>query len=213
MDLNQGNMLQVTAKVTLAPSELREYRRLEALGDDVKGWLFDRNVAKDAIRLVWSEMTGERLFPSDIEVEPTAGGRFTAHRRGTSGQSYPPAAVDRAGAATVAVSVAGADVLGLALAVVGSPKSDEEKSTPLDVEEERLLAAFRGEPAEASSLRLRCAAWPWPGPRDCWGPMTWRPCASGASWRGPAPCWLLSWGMAMPEGRSRGARRRPGTAT
>jgi malonyl CoA-acyl carrier protein transacylase len=158
VDLNQGSMLQVTAKVTLTPSELREYRRLEALGDDARArsWLFDRNAAKDAIRLVWNEMTGERLFPSDIEVEALADGRFTAHRRGDSGQPFPPAAVDRAGAATVAVSAAGADVLGLALAVLGPPESDEGGISPPDAEEERLVAAFRGDPAEAS-LRLRCA--------------------------------------------------------
>ena len=84
VDLNQGSMLQVTAKVTLTPSELREYRRLETLGDEPKlrAWLFDRNAAKDAIRLVWNEMTGQRLFPSDIEVEAMADGRCTAHRRG-----------------------------------------------------------------------------------------------------------------------------------
>jgi hypothetical protein len=158
VDLNQGSMLQVTAKVTLTPSELREYRRLETRGDEVKfrGWLFDRNAAKDAIRLVWNEMTGQRLFPSDIEVETMADGRFEAHRRGASGQSFPPAAVDRAGAATVAVSAAGANVLGLALAVVGPPKSDGGGISSLDAEEQRLLAAFRGDPAEAS-LRLRCA--------------------------------------------------------
>ena len=158
VDLNQGSMLQVTAKVTLTPSELREYRRLETLGDEVKlrGWLFDRNAAKDAIRLVWNEMTGQRLFPSDIEVETMADGRFKAHRRGAPGQSFPPAAVDRAGAATVAVSAAGANVLGLALAVVGPPKSDGGGISPPDAEEQRILAAFRGDPAEAS-LRLRCA--------------------------------------------------------
>jgi malonyl CoA-acyl carrier protein transacylase len=158
VDLNQGSMLQVTAKVTLTPSELREYRRLETLGDEVKlrGWLFDRNAAKDAIRLVWHEMTGERLFPSDIEVEPMGGDRFAAHRRGASGQSFPPAAVARAGAATVAVSAAGANGLGLALAVVGRPMSDGEEISPRDAEAERLIAAFRGDPAEAS-LRLRCA--------------------------------------------------------
>ncbi len=158
VDLNQGSMLQVTAKVTLTPSELREYRRLETLGDEIKlrGWLFDRNAAKDAIRLVWNEMTAQRLFPSDIEVETTGDGRFTAHRRGDSGQSFPPAAVDRAGAATVAVSVAGTNVLGLALAVVGPPKSDGGGLSPLDGEEQRILAAFRGDQTEAS-LRLRCA--------------------------------------------------------
>ena len=158
VDLNQGSMLQVTAKVTLTPSEFREYRRLETLGDEVKvrGWLFDRNAAKDAIRLVWYEMTGERLFPSDIEVEPMPCGRCTAHRRGDAGQSFPPAAVDRAGAATVAVSAAGASVLGLALAVLGPPQSDAEAMSSLDADEERVLAAFRGDPAEAS-LRLRCA--------------------------------------------------------
>jgi malonyl CoA-acyl carrier protein transacylase len=173
VDLNQGSMLQVTAKVTLTPSELREYRRLETLGDEVKvrGWLFDRNAAKDAIRLVWNEMTGERLFPSDIEVEALAGDRFTAHRRGAAAESFPPAAVARAGATTVAVSAAGADVLGLALAVLGPPKPDGEGILPLDAEEERLVAAFRGDPAEAS-LRLRCArravaqAAGLPGPED-----------------------------------------------
>jgi malonyl CoA-acyl carrier protein transacylase len=158
VDLNQGSMLQVTAKVTLTPSELREYRRLETLGDEdkLRGWLFDRNAAKDAIRVVWNEMTGERLFPSDIEVETMADGRFTAHRRGDSSQSFPPAAVDRAGAATVAISASGANVLGLALAVVGPSKQDGGGISPLDADEERLLAAFRGDPAEAS-LRLQCA--------------------------------------------------------
>ncbi len=158
IDLNQGSMLQVTAKVTLSPTELREYRRLETLGDEVqlRSWLFDFNAAKDAIRLVWHDMTGERLFPSDIEVETTADGRFTAHRRGTSGQPFPPAAVDRAGAATVAVSAAGADVLGLALAVQGPPKPDAGAVSPLDAGEERLLAGFQGDRAEAS-LRLQCA--------------------------------------------------------
>ncbi len=158
VDLNQGSMLQVTAKVTLTPSELREYRRLETLGDEVKvrGWLFDRNAAKDAIRLVWNEMTGQRLFPSDIEVETTAGGRFTAYKRGESGHSFPPAAVDRAGAATVAVSAAGADVIGLALAVVGPLQPDKGGISPPDAEEQRILAAFRGDPAEAA-LRLLCA--------------------------------------------------------
>jgi malonyl CoA-acyl carrier protein transacylase len=158
IDLNQGSMLQVTAKVTLTPSELREYRRLEALGDEVKvrDWLFDRNAAKDAIRLVWHELTGERLFPSDIEVEISADRRFTAQRRGTTEQSFPAAAVDRAGAATVAISAAGANVIGLALAIVGPPKSDGVEISPPDADEERLLAAFRGDPAEAS-LRLWCA--------------------------------------------------------
>jgi malonyl CoA-acyl carrier protein transacylase len=158
VDLNQGSMLQVTAKVTLTPSELREYRRLETLRDEIKlrGWLFDRNAAKDAIRLVWHEMTGERLFPSDIEVEPMGGGRFTAHRRGASGQPFPPAAVDRAGAATVAISAAAADVLGLALALLDPVKSDVEGISPSDADEKHLLAAFRGDRAEAS-LRLLCA--------------------------------------------------------
>ena len=159
VDLNQGSMLQVTAKVTLSPSELREYRRLESLGDEVKlrGWLFDRNAAKDAIRLNWHEMTGQRLFPSDIEVETTGDGRFNAHRRGVPDQTFPAAAVDRAGAATLAVSVAGADVLGLALAALGKPKPGGEASiSPPDAEEQRILAAFRGDPAEAS-LRLLCA--------------------------------------------------------
>ena len=42
------------------------------------------NAAKDAIRLVWNEMSGQRLFPSDIEVEKIADGRFKAVRSMTA---------------------------------------------------------------------------------------------------------------------------------
>ena len=45
--------------------------------------------------------------PTSRPVETMADGRFQAHKRGNSGQMFPPAAVDRAGAATVAVSAAG----------------------------------------------------------------------------------------------------------
>jgi len=61
---NQGRMLHVTAKVTLTPSELREYRRLECSATRSRaGFSIARRQGQKqiAIRLVWDEMTGERL--------------------------------------------------------------------------------------------------------------------------------------------------------
>ena len=212
VDLNQGSMLQVTAKVTLTPSELREYRRLEGLGDDVKGWLFDRNAAKDAIRLVWNEMTGQRLFPSDIEVEPMADGRFTAHRRGASGESFPPAAIDRAArrrSPSRRPERKSSASRWRSWVHRSRTAKRSRRRTPRSV---RLLAAFRGDPAEAS-LRLQCArravarAAGLPEPDDLEAVRV------RGIVEGTGTVLVAVVGVAMPEGRSPGAWRRPGTAT
>jgi malonyl CoA-acyl carrier protein transacylase len=152
-DLQQAAMLRVTAQVTLTPKEMRAFRRQLRGGPEARRRLFDRIAAKDAVRLVWHALTGERLFPADIEAEEEAGGRYRARRRGAAGEFLPPAAVDRAGGFTAAVAAAGAAV-GLALAVVGQPGEADE--LPLDPEEERLVAAWGADRTEVET-RFRCA--------------------------------------------------------
>ena len=46
--------------------------------------LFGRIAAKDAVRTLWWEHRGERLFPADIEIDSGPDGRLTARRRGWS---------------------------------------------------------------------------------------------------------------------------------
>ena len=215
VDLNQGSMLQVTAKVTLTPSELREYRRLETLGDEVKvrGWLFDRNAAKDAIRLVWNEMTGQRLFPSDIEVETD--GRRSLHRPTDAGppasRFRPRPSIGPARRRSPSRRPARTSSASRWRSWVHRSRTGKGylRRMPRRSASSRPSAAIPPKPPSASGA----PDGPWPGPRACRNPMTWRPCASGVSWREPAPCWSPSWGVAMPEGRSPGAWRRPGTAT
>jgi hypothetical protein len=155
-DLRQPAMLLVTAQVTLTPAEMRDFRRLLRDGRGAPDWLFDRIAAKDAVREVWRESTGERLFPSDIETTPGPGGLYRARKRssGEGGQALPPAAVDRSAGVTVAVSAAGEAPVAIALAPLG--QAEDTDGQLFDPEEERLLEAW-GPDQDEASLRLRCA--------------------------------------------------------
>jgi hypothetical protein len=68
--------------VTLSRSEWPVFRLLKGTDQELTAWLFGRIVAKDAIRAVWLERHGQRLFPADIELSVGKDGRATAHYRG-----------------------------------------------------------------------------------------------------------------------------------
>jgi hypothetical protein len=153
-DLHQAALHRVTAQVMLTPSERGAFRRLPSRGPDYKTWLFDRIAAKDAIRVVWRHLHEERLFPADIDTLPEPGGQYQARRRGTAEEWFPCAAVDRAGAITVGVSAADAALLGIALSLVSA--EGQPDSSSFDHEEQRLLAAWGGDAAEAA-IRFQCA--------------------------------------------------------
>jgi malonyl CoA-acyl carrier protein transacylase len=105
-DLKQPAMNRVTAQVTLTPAEYQEFRRRTREKDAVHRWLFARIAAKDAIRLLWHDRTGERLFPADIECRE-ADGLYHAHRRGRPDERFDDAVVSEAGSAFVALAAAG----------------------------------------------------------------------------------------------------------
>jgi hypothetical protein len=114
-DLKQPAMNRVTAQVTLTDTELAEFRRRTRASDDVHRWLFDRIAAKDAVRLLWHDRTGERLYPADIESAEGPEARYVSHRRGNAGEQFDHAVTARAGNVIVSLATTG-PACGLAVA-------------------------------------------------------------------------------------------------
>jgi malonyl CoA-acyl carrier protein transacylase len=81
-DLCQPVHRTALARVTLSRSEWSIFRLLKGSEQRLTDWLFGRIVAKDAIRALWFERRGQRLFPADIELEVDADGTATARYRG-----------------------------------------------------------------------------------------------------------------------------------
>jgi hypothetical protein len=81
-DLCQPVHRTALARVTLSRSEWEIFRLLKLPDQQLTFWLFGRIAAKDAIRALWFERHGQRLFPVDIELSVGEDGRATARFRG-----------------------------------------------------------------------------------------------------------------------------------
>jgi hypothetical protein len=81
-DLCQPVHRTALARVTLSRSEWTVFRLLKGTDQELTAWLFGRIAAKDAIRALWLERHGQRLFPADIELSTGEDGRVTAQYRG-----------------------------------------------------------------------------------------------------------------------------------
>ncbi|MBX3413401.1 MAG: polyketide synthase dehydratase domain-containing protein [Pirellulales bacterium] len=79
-DLVQPGMLAAAVRVTLSPVEQAAFRAVKE-DDQRAGWLFGRVAAKDAARILWRHQCGERLYPSDIEIEAEPDGSVGATLR------------------------------------------------------------------------------------------------------------------------------------
>lgn len=80
-DLSQTALQDAGAQVMLSPREMETY---QAMADRPKRrfeWLFGRAAAKDAVRMLWRRMTGERLFMADVEILKDEHGRPQAVSR------------------------------------------------------------------------------------------------------------------------------------
>src|SRR5262249_6464001 len=62
------------ACVTLTREEWKIFRLVKYPDQQLTDWLFGRIAAKDAVRALWFERHGQRLFPADIELGTDAGG-------------------------------------------------------------------------------------------------------------------------------------------
>jgi hypothetical protein len=81
-DLCQPVHRTALARVTLSRSEWEIFRLLKISDPQLTAWLFGRIAAKDAIRALWFERHGQRLFPADIELLTGEDGRATVRYRG-----------------------------------------------------------------------------------------------------------------------------------
>ncbi len=67
-DLCQPVHRMALARVTLTREEWKIFRLLKLSEQELTDWLFGRIAAKDAVRVLWFERHGQRLFPADIEL-------------------------------------------------------------------------------------------------------------------------------------------------
>jgi malonyl CoA-acyl carrier protein transacylase len=150
-DLRQAHVQRILARVMVTPDELQEFRRQSQDEKKAAVWLTERIAAKDAVRTLWRERQGERLFPADIQTASVAAGLYIARRRATTGDGFPPVAVASAGGSTAALAAGGASP-GLALAQLG----DTENGAALEPEEAALVDGC-GPDREDAAARFRCA--------------------------------------------------------
>jgi malonyl CoA-acyl carrier protein transacylase len=148
-DLLQAVVRSATARLALTATELRRFRAWNGTEQQLNDDLFDRIVAKDAVRSAWRDRHGERLFPADIEIETDGHGRAVARRRnGSDAELFPAVALARAGNLVVALAAFRARV-GLAVERIGAQAPAFEE-TAFDPGERQLLECF-GDRAEAVS--------------------------------------------------------------
>lgn len=91
IDLKQPTIRGVAARVTLSRDEFNQFNRLcadPASSIDPNQWLFGRLVAKDAVRALVADLTGEKLFIADVEIADDGGG-VRATSRGGEGPILP----------------------------------------------------------------------------------------------------------------------------
>ena len=153
-DIQQPVLRLATARVTLSPGELPAFRRLSASEREINEWLFGRMAAKDAVRTLWWERHGERLFPADIEIDLVPPCGMTPRRRGTPGPAgFPAVAVVHCGGLAFGVA-AFVRRVGLAVERLGSADA-EFRHFPEMAGDRPFLERFP-DPAEGAA-RLRCA--------------------------------------------------------
>jgi|GEM_PF-4843460 len=156
----------VDARVILSPDEWQFYQELEKSEDfeeqESIDWLYGRIAAKDAIRSLWKERTGESLFPADIEVLPDDLGYPMAVARWAEDVELPRVSIATDGDLSVAVAdwdaLVGVDMLSL-----GAVDAEFEQ-TYLHAKDRELLdsiAGPTGEPSDEPTLRQHLAARMW----------------------------------------------------
>jgi malonyl CoA-acyl carrier protein transacylase len=153
-DLQQRALRLATARITLSPSELRRFRQLREPDAKLTEWLFSRIVAKDAVRTLWYERHGERIFPADIELEVGPHGRFRARRRASPADDDMPAVCVAHSDGLFAAASAFVSHMGIAFQPYPSPPNQEE---PVFAEAERAILRRLDMAQSEVRARFQCA--------------------------------------------------------
>jgi malonyl CoA-acyl carrier protein transacylase/phosphopantetheinyl transferase len=152
-DIVQPVIRGAMAHVALSPAEWQQFYKLPGPDERRTQWLFSRIAAKDCIRALWEEKTGERLFPTDIEIAADEHGRPVARHRGGLGQ-MPNISLAHSGGLSAAMAnfdcPVGIDVEQIA------PRGPEFEQIAFDQQERELLDRF-GEHRDEGIARFWCA--------------------------------------------------------
>jgi malonyl CoA-acyl carrier protein transacylase/phosphopantetheinyl transferase len=143
------------AHVALSPAEWAEFRDLKWPEQRKNDWLFGRGAAKDAVRRLWAERYGDRLFPADMEIDADPHGRPVVRLRGPARwQELPNISITHSGGVMAALAAFGRPV-GIDLERIQHRKESFEEIA-FDEEERRLLGQFSSHRDEAIT-RFWCA--------------------------------------------------------
>ncbi|QDS89207.1 Phthiocerol synthesis polyketide synthase type I PpsE [Rosistilla ulvae] len=113
-DLSQPTLLRAAAEVLLSEQEYEDFIDAQIPHAEKVRWVFGRVVAKDAVRRLWHQQHGQRLYMSDIDTRHDGNGRpYALPRRA----QHPSAGdVPAADAVMPNISVAHCNKLSYALA-------------------------------------------------------------------------------------------------
>jgi phosphopantetheinyl transferase len=143
------------AHAVLSPKEWAEFGSLPWPELRKNDWLFGRIAAKDAVRHLWRQRHGVRLFPADIEIETDAHGRPIARRRGpASAEELPAISITHSGGVMAALAAFGRPV-GIDLERI-EPRAPGFEEMAFDESERGLLDQF-GDRRDEGITRLWCA--------------------------------------------------------
>jgi len=146
-DLRNPTMQPIAARVSLSERELNEFLHLKLSDERRTEWLFGRVAIKDAVRTLWHEMTGERLFTADIEINHDEFGKPAASLRGReTPPDFPAVSLSHCGPKMVSLAVssgrAGVDIEKIA------PREAGFLKIAFNDRERKLLATLDPEMAE-----------------------------------------------------------------
>jgi phosphopantetheinyl transferase len=150
----------VVAHISLSRAEWQQFRSLRGPAGRKTEWLFGRVAAKDAVRALWYERHGERLYPADMEIQPDPHGRPIARRLLPSPSSagkedeLPSVSISHAVGVMAALATFGRSC-GLDLEPV-RPRGEGFETIAFDADERRLLDRF-GPARDEGIARLWCA--------------------------------------------------------
>jgi len=155
LDLKQAGMRLVTSKITLSPHEQQQFKGMQVTESRLDDWLFGRIAAKDAIRAVWKNQCGEKLFLADIEIDTDAHGKPVARLRDqTRREMLPTISIAHTDGVAVALSSFQPHV-GIDIEKI-KPREKSFEAVAFDAVEQKLLDQF-GQNRHEGITRFWCA--------------------------------------------------------
>ena len=154
-DMQQSAMQLAGAKVSMSPLEFKWFCAWGKPDEERAELLFGRIAAKDAIRRLWANRYGQRLFLADVEIETDRRGRLVARPRDPDEmRSFPNVSISHTTGLVAAIASFHPQV-GIDLEQI-EPRKESFERRAFDDVERRLLDSF-GTRRDEGITRLWCA--------------------------------------------------------